>query len=56
MARFEIPNSVEEIEDDNIRTAFLAIIKEINRIRELPPVTEDLKQISTILNKVTDNL
>jgi len=47
---------VEEIKDPAAREALRYVLAELDRIKSLPPVTEDLKQVSTIINKITRKL
>ena len=51
-----LKEEIKAIQDPHIKIVFGLIEKELSRIRNVPPVTEDLKQISTILNKITGNL
>ena len=56
MAKNEMQTLIRQIDDQKVRKALMYIIDELDRIKSMPPVTEDTKQIATILNKITRNL
>ena len=47
---------IEQITDQHIKEALQLIALELDRIKNLPPVSEDPKQIAIIVNKITENL
>lgn len=56
MGKNIIAAQVAQIDDPKLREVLVYIIGELDRIKSLPPVTEDLKQITTIVNKITRSL
>ena len=56
MGKNIISSAVEEIQDPKTKEVLQYIIKELDRIKSLPPVTEDIKQIAVVVNKITRNL
>jgi len=56
MAKNIIDNDVDQLEDEKLKHILKYIIGELDRIKSLPPVSEDLKQIATVVNKITRNL
>ncbi len=51
-----LEDEIKTIEDPQVRKVLEIISDELFRIKKLPPVAEDLKQIALTLNKVTGNL
>jgi len=56
MAKNKIATTVDRIKDPATKESLQYVIAELDRLKSLPPVTENLKQLATIVNKITRNL
>ena len=56
MAKNVIATKADQIEDPLTREVLQYVMKELDRIKSMPPVTEDIKQIAVVINKLTRNL
>ena len=56
MAKNVIAAKVDSLEDPDLKEILTYIITELDRIKSLPPVTEDPKNLAIIVNKITRNL
>lgn len=44
------------VQDPAVKKILTHILTELDRIKNLPPVTEDTKQLAIVVNKLTGNL
>ena len=56
MAKNIIASKIDELEDHKLKVILSYIINELDRIKSLPPVTADVKNLAVIVNKITRNL
>ena len=56
MAKNIISTVIDQVQDPKTREALQYIIAELDRIKSLPPVNHDVRNIATIVNKITRNL
>lgn len=47
---------IEQVKDVNVRNALLTIAKEIEAIKKIPPVGNNLQEVAFAVNKITGNL
>jgi hypothetical protein len=44
------------VEDINVKKALFAIAEEIRKIKDIPPISANLSQVTYAINKITDKL
>ena len=49
-------DDIEQIQDIKIRDALMSIAKEIEKIKSIPPVSNNLAEVAFAVNKITGNL
>lgn len=47
---------IEKIEDQATRDALKEISEEFQKIKQIPPVTNDLTQVARAVNKITEKI
>lgn len=52
----KIETLIEQVKDPATRAVLIEISKEFDRIRAIPPVTNDLNQVAAAVNKITEKI
>ena len=52
----ELSEKIEQVQDPATKIALKIIRDELDRIRSLPPVTENVTQLASVVNRLTGRL